>query len=129
MIKLTKTVRPTSSGQSGSGYFQLSHRESLAEDVDLQVTTTISLLKKASTMLRLLREEYDKYEEAGRQLVKPVKLAKFANKYSQETEEDYIQFIMRNHRKSPLKGFDNILWRIEVDIENVEDLVEQFTNT
>lgn len=83
------------------------------------------LLTKSSELLRNLRSTYDKYANNGNCLVLSTPRSSTSSRAIPEISEDqkYIEYILKNHKTDPIKGFDNVLWRIEIDVENVEDLV------
>lgn len=93
---------PAGEGAVGMGYISLAQGESKADDQSIQISKMYDLLESSDKELDHIKTVLDKYNE-------------------KQSIED-IEGIPKNLVKEPLKYLDNQIWKVEIDVENVNDV-------
>ena len=101
----------------GLGYIKLDVSEKLADDKMLQSCLLKDLISNVEYLYKELRNSFDDYISGA---FDPKKYN--ADELGQ-TRDKWIAVILKRYKDEPMKGFDKILWRIEIDAENIEDLI------
>jgi hypothetical protein len=101
-----------------SSYLPLATQESIADDSSLPLSVCQKLLSKSEVLFHQLQIEacLSIDEEVGSQ---------------EEINEArrYIEFILQNmgsrcNKEERLRGMDRVLWRVQIDLENVEHMIK-----
>lgn len=95
---------PAGEGAVGMGYMSLSQKEDKADDQTLQITRMYDLIENAEKGLEHIKDILKKYNE------------------NQNSLPEGIEGVPKSVSKNPLKYLDSEVWKVEIDIENVNDL-------
>ena len=98
---------PAGEGAVGMGYISLAQVEDKADDQSIQLAKMYDLLESSDKELEHIKVVLDKYNE--------------------KQSIDDIENIPKSLVKDPLKYLDNQIWKVEIDIENVNDVWRRLT--
>lgn len=95
---------PTGDGSVGMGYVSLAQKEDKADDQTLQISRMYDLVDKSEKGMEHIKYVLQKYNE------------------NKNTLPDDVEGVPKSMKKNPLKYLDSEIWKVEIDIENVNDL-------
>lgn len=108
----------------GKGYTKLEQNERVADDKLMQASLLNVLVKDVQKLYTDLRNAYEERipedkEESWKEM---------RAKSGTEILPNTTKIILHRYSDDPMKAYDRLLWRIEIDVENIEDLISHLQN-
>ena len=99
--------------------------ERVADDKQMQNSLLSNLVNSVHSLYNKLRSAYEKHNPGATVESLPSNDGwdYLKTKVNGEVMPDTVQILLKRYQSDPMKAFDRLLWRIEIDTENIEDLM------